>query len=304
MNLDVSSAARVAGRFKLQRIKATTGEVVQELEFKNLITDIGLNRMGAGVVNTHFFVSTNATAPTVLDTSMAGLVAATTTLQAETTASTSSTPYWTETTTTRRFAAGAAAGNLTKVGVGWAANSVNALWSSALILDGSGNPTTLTVLSDEFLDVTYTLRFYPPLADSTYTIVLNGTTHTITSRVASVTARGMSLGQAMGVAMGATAYAGPATLGAVTSSITGSTGSAALGTFTANAYVNNSLAATGSLAVGLNSGNVSGGITGLVFNNTSGPMQFSTQATVSPAIPKDNTKSMTLAARVTWSRYP
>ncbi len=43
---------------------------------------------------------------------------------------------------TFRFAAGAAAGNLSEVGVGW---TTTAVFSRALILDGSGNPTTITV---------------------------------------------------------------------------------------------------------------------------------------------------------------
>lgn len=300
----ISADYRLEGRFKLQRIKATTGEVVQTLEFKNLITDIGLNRMGSGGVSTYTYVSTNSTPPSVLDTTLAGFLVATSTDQSTVDSNTSSSPYWYETTKTRRFAAGVAAGNLTKVGIGWAANPANALWSSALIVDGLGNPTTLTVLSDEFLDVAYTLRYYPPTTDSTFTVVIQGVTYTLTSRAANITSRIANTAQTMSIVGSVYVYGGPCVLGAVTGSITGNTSSADAGTTVAAAYTSGSYQAKSVLTVSLTSGNVAGGITALQLTPNTGMLRCATQMVVSPAIPKDATKALSLTFAVSWSRYP
>ena len=295
---------QLAGRFKLQRIKADTGEVVQTLEFKNLITDIGLNKLGDGPVTTYTYVSSNSTPPSVLDTSLAGFVASTATQQSLVTNPNNSSPYWTEATIVRRFGAGVAAGNLTKVGLGWTANSVGSLWSSALIVDGLGKPTVLTVLPDEFLDVSYTLRYYPPTTDSTFSVTISGVSYTFTARAANISSRIINLNERMRINSYVQVYGGPAALGAVTSTITGSTASDSPGAMTALAYVNNSLQAKGTVTVGLNAGNVAGGITALYVGASSSFMSCATQMLVSPAIPKDGTKSLSLTFAVSWSRYP
>lgn len=306
--MHVSVDHRVAGRFKVERIKAGTGEVVQSLEFKNLITDLGLNALGTTPTSGFTYVSTNSTAPSVLDTTLPGFLAATSTVSATTGANTNVSPYWVEQSTTRRFAAGAAAGNLTKVGIGWTPNSVDGLWSSALIVDGSGNPTTITVLPDEFLDVTYTLRYYPPLTDSSYTVTINGTAHTISARVSSVTTRRVDIAQyfmkLQSSALSLYSGAGIA-LGPVTGVPTGAASSTSGGAVSLVAYVNNSLQRTGSVSLGLSSGNLAGGITGMRLSMpSSSALACDTQMVISPAIPKDDTKTLTLTFSVSWSRYP
>jgi hypothetical protein len=63
---------------------------------------------------------------------------------------------------TWQFSQGAAAGNLSEVGVGYGSGVKDGnLFSRALILDQNGNPTTITVLSDEFLIVEYRFSIYP-----------------------------------------------------------------------------------------------------------------------------------------------
>lgn len=302
--MNLTQNFQLAGRFKLQRIKADTGEVVQTLEFKNLITDIGLNRLGTTAVADYAYVSSNSTPPSVLDTSLAGFIASTATQQSSVSNPNNSNPYWTETTVVRRFAAGVAAGNLTKVGIGWTPNSVGGLWSSALIVDGLGNPTTLTVLSDEFLDVSYTLRYYPPTTDSTFSATISGVSYTFTARAANITYRTINLNERMRLTPSVQVYSGPTALGAVTASITGSTADTYLGALTGVAYVNNSLQAKGTVTAELNAGNLPGGITALYVGASSGFMACGTQMLVSPAIPKDGTKTLSLTFAVSWSRYP
>lgn len=57
----------------------------------------------------------------------------------------------------RSFARGAAAGNISELTTGYAANNTSAM-ARALVRDEMGNPTTITVLSDEVLTVTWEWR--------------------------------------------------------------------------------------------------------------------------------------------------
>lgn len=58
------------------------------------------------------------------------------------------------------------AGTYTEIGIGIASNS---LFSKSLIKDSNGNPISITLLSDEYLDVTYEVRFYINTSTSTIT---------------------------------------------------------------------------------------------------------------------------------------
>lgn len=61
-----------------------------------------------------------------------------------------------------QFNRGVAAGNLTEVSVGWTSDGLEN-WSRALFTDSLGNPTAITVRSDEFLRITYVLKRYVPI---------------------------------------------------------------------------------------------------------------------------------------------
>ena len=100
----------------------------------------------------------------------------------------STSPYYISHIVEYHFAIGAAAGNLSELGVGWASSGTT-LFSRALILDSGGTPTTITVLSDEYLYVTYEHRFYPSETDATGSIVFTGNiggTYTYTLRPAQI----------------------------------------------------------------------------------------------------------------------
>jgi hypothetical protein len=152
--------------------------------FPNLITNQGLdylvddNEVFTNILpaTTWAFVycsvGTGNTTPAFTDTSLANfLVHTTTRLSTVGDVVTSGSPYYKSWVTTFRFAEGDAAGNLAEVGVGWASNT---LFSRALILDGVGSPTTITILSDEVLDVEYEYRVYPKETDVTGTVVFTG----------------------------------------------------------------------------------------------------------------------------------
>lgn len=149
----------VGALFKLVACKAD-GSVARETEwFHNLVLDTGLARMSVGTWINCCCVGTGNSTPVATQTALDAFVASTTTQQAKSQAvQVTTAPYYYSATVTWRFAQGVAAGNISEVGLGWGNTT---LWNRALIKDSSGNPTTITVLSDEYLDVVSEVRVYP-----------------------------------------------------------------------------------------------------------------------------------------------
>lgn len=294
---------RAVGYFKLEairpdgRIRPLTGW------FPNLITDVGLNRMGTGSYLTACHVGTNNTAPSVSDTGLAGYLAGTTTVQANSIGAQSTAPYYGWRRRTYRFAAGVAAGNIAEVGIAnIAANPSSINFSRALVLDEFASPTTVTVLSDEVLDVTYELRLYPPTVDVTGTITITGSgTHDYTLRASAVTSSAQ-----WAQFLGGTVSLSPLTttnlivytgaIGAITSTPSGTSAGVNVAD---NAYSNNSLTRTGYGTYGLNSGNLVGGIKSVQYYTSLGSYQYE----LNPVIDKTDTKTLVLTNRISWGRY-
>lgn len=164
------------GFFRLEVRKARTNELLRELEFENLITDIGLNALGTGANVNGVAIGTGTTAPAFTDTSLASYVA-------WTGSGVSGYPQYGNNgvafgyrgfrISAFQFQPGQLNGNYSEVGMVMGSN-VNTLFSRALIVDGGGNPTTITILSDEYLSVFYTLRLYPPITDYVGTVDIAG----------------------------------------------------------------------------------------------------------------------------------
>jgi hypothetical protein len=214
--------------------------------------------------------------------------------------------YYNEFVTGNRFAAGTLNGTYTEVGVGWGNTT---LFSRALIVDGSGNPTSITVLSDEVLDVYYRLRKYPPLVDVTGTRVISSVSYDYTLRARSVTDTGGSAfwGRMVDTAVGATtrisavsAYLlATGNIGAITGTVSGTSSGAA--SAANQTYSNNSLTRGVIVTYGLTNGNVSGGARSATFVSN---LEAAFQCEFDPVIPKDNTKTLTLNWSVSWGRRP
>lgn len=84
-----------------------------------------------------------------------------------------------------RFNAGNCTGNISEVGCG----ASGSLISRALILDSGGNPTTITKLSDEVLDVTFELHIQQATGDTSGGFTLTGSkggSYTYTMRAADI----------------------------------------------------------------------------------------------------------------------
>lgn len=152
----------VGARFKFITSKAN-GDISKETSwFNNLVLDAGLDAMGGGgTANiSHVWVGTGNSTPTPTQTGLDNPLAGTNTVQGadQRGVQTSNLPYYYWMRRTFRFGLGVAAGNLSEVGLG---DYLKAMFNRALIKDNAGNQTTVTVLSDEFLDVVVELRVYP-----------------------------------------------------------------------------------------------------------------------------------------------
>ncbi len=294
----------LAGRYRLMATNAETGEERQLTGwFGNHILDGGLNRLGTGGVATHCYVGSGSTPPTDEDTALQTPVANTSSINgSDVTGTATSSPYYGYRRRKWRFAMGAAAGNLAEVGVGWSSG----LFSRALILDVLGDPTTITVLSNEFLDVEYELRAYAPASDVSSTVTIAGVSTDVVMRASRVTTEtnwsleAMSDGVAFGITAG-NSHSGfwNGAIGTVSQSPGGTEGDNGAAE-TTNAYVNNSYERTGYVLLGLDQYNLSGGLSAFQLLSKIGTFQFS----MDPPIDKDNTKTFKLDFKVSWARRP
>lgn len=289
------SHARLAGQFRLTVHRADGTPRLVTPWCDNLVTDTGLNRIGLGAFLTHCYVGTGSVPPpAATDNGLVSQVASTTQILAQSAGASNAAPYYGYASVTYKFAVGVATGNLAEVGVGWSGG----LFARALLVDGAGDPTVITVLPSESLGVTYLLRNYAPATDASFSAVIGGVTHACTARAALVTSGSTSNG--WGVTGGEvtageiTAYNGA--LGAVTGSPSGATatiiGSAA-------AYVSNSNERALSGNWTTTEGNLAGGITALLLR-TNGLGVY--QIALDPPIAKTDAASLLLACKVAWGR--
>ena len=162
----------------------------------NLITNTGMDFIGGAGTNPYSFVAacsvgSGATAPAFTDVALQARIATTQTVNATTWGFTTSAPFYTWFRREFQFSAGAAAGVLSEVGL--TGNAGTPAYTRALIKDSGGSPTTITVLSDELLIVTYERRVYAYTDDITATVTIKGVSTAITIRPSQIgTSSGMS----------------------------------------------------------------------------------------------------------------
>lgn len=163
--MEIKTQSSVHAKFKLVVRSVSNDKITKETGwFNNLVLDTGLARMSVGRWIDRCCVGTGNSNPVTTQVSLDGFLSATSTQIANSSsAQTTNSPYYSSVTTTWRFSAGSATGNISEVGLGW---SNTDLWNRSLIKDSSGEPTTITVLSDEYLDVVSEIRQYPSLSYS------------------------------------------------------------------------------------------------------------------------------------------
>ncbi len=269
-------------------------------DHKNKILNSGLNAIATTSVCWGCKVGSGNTPVEFTQTDLEATVATTTTIQAETANRLATPPYYMWGRRTFRFAQGVAAGNLTEVGT--YGSSSSSLFSRALIVDTEGNPTVLTILSDEWLDVTYELRIYQELTDTVLTTELKGVNHTVTIRPSSITSSTATnasrffdhfLEYNSGY-YSVTHYNG--TIGTIESSPSGSSDypTRSFGPYNPDTYEKQVI-----LSSSLNNCNFDGGIGASVIRTEKAYWQLG----YSPKIPKDGFSILVLNVTVSWGRH-
>lgn len=305
---------RMEGFFTVELIDAKTQRVKRRLDFKNLITNAALDAYATSAVTsllTYAGVGTGGTAPANTDTTLQAEIAPTTTNRtnnnggiAAADAYTAGPPDYWERTLTYLFVETQGNGNLTEIGL-FSATSGGTMWTRQLLKDGTGTPTVITKTASDQLRVTYKLRTYPPNADVTGNILISGTNYAYTLRAANVTS-GFTWQQ--GFLVGGPTYAKtqPATAwsGALAARTTQPTGTSSQGTVSTAAYVGGNYYMDSTYVWDTTVANFgAGGIPAITFYQAAsyGP---NFQCGFAPALPKDNTKKLTLIFRNSWGRYP
>jgi len=157
MNIEILN--KVGALFKLVVRKKADDSIVKETDFfHNLVLDAGLNRMSVGSWADRCCVGSGNSTPSVTQVALQSFIASTTTYNISDSGLVTTSPCYLWARRTWRFAVGVATGNISEVGLGWSNTN---LWNRALVKDINGNPTTITVLSDEYLDVVSEIRVYP-----------------------------------------------------------------------------------------------------------------------------------------------
>jgi len=301
-NVDVG----LSGHFTLTAVKKD-GTRRELANFPNLILNQGLDRLCVpSSYNVIFYAQVGsgstpvAAGQTQLAAWLAGITAP---LQADLT-QLNEPPYYSESRKTWRFPEGRAAGVIAEVGVGWAETG-QTLFSRALVLDAAGNPTTVTVLPDEALDVTYRLRVYPSLVDSLSTLNINGVAHTLTMRPSRAGQRDQFNQPYVGDPNAAVFYStatGVYTggIGPLTSAPSGSESSGNSTRITVP-YTPGTFRAEGRLRFPLTSGNLAGGLRSMEVRSLAGGLGRY-QIEFDPPIPKTDKQIFTVDLRFQLAR--
>jgi len=298
------STVTCSGRYKLIVRDAYGTEKRSTPWFDNIILDSGLNRLGTGAIISGAAIGTGTSTPlatqNTLDTQSLWITSVGT---GGGVSALGSSPYYNTRTVVYRSPLGSLNGNYTEVGVGWASG---AMFSRALILDGGGTPTTISVSSAEQLDIVYQLRVYPPLVDTGPTgVTISGVTYNVVGRARGVndttyywavqTGFTPSLGTGGGFSV---AFEASSNLGSITGSPTGN------GSFpqtsSTDSYSSGSYTKTGTMSFGLTECNLTGGIGCTSAFWGLGCFQYE----FDNPIPKNATKTLALNYSITWARRP
>lgn len=158
--------------------KGKTVDTMEDVaDFPNLILDVGLREMGTSDRYLDYCsIGTSSVTPNASQTKLIGLLRTTSTeATSEQTGANSDDPLnpyvWRR--VAKRFAPSGSNANISEVSFGSTLNGSTA-FNRALTKDSGGNPSTITLLGDEYLDVVYELRIYPPMQDITGTFTPTG----------------------------------------------------------------------------------------------------------------------------------
>jgi hypothetical protein len=299
--------ANAAGFFKLEVRKVNEDAPHTTIDwFPNLITNQGLDRLGVGATTSYCSVGSGNSTPVVGNTGLDLKVGSSASKDGTVSSGAISVaPYYGWRRHSYSFPVNTVIGNLSEVGIGWGGGTNNdSLFSRSLIKDENGNPITLSIVEDDLLTITYELRLYPILTDSTGTINTGLGTHTYTLRAANVTKSQWygDLGYYNVLGYSSTAFVYPTDIGDVFNIPSGSnSGYISSSETKATPYVAGSHYRDMELSFGITSGNNAAGIRSFVWLSNQGLGAFQVQ--FEPAIPKTNLQRFDITIRVGWGRY-
>lgn len=145
-------------------------------DFPNMVLDSGLELYAEGTfvesLSTYAHVGSSGAAVNAAQTVLLAPLGSSTS-SAETYEVVSVDPFTVEHTSKYRFREGVAQGNVAEIGFGDRSSVYDPLFSRALVLDEFGSPSAVTVLADEYLDVSYVLTFTTDIADVPFTMNLS-----------------------------------------------------------------------------------------------------------------------------------
>ena len=295
--IDINSNVKLGGKYKLV-ITKPDGSTTETGFMDNLVLNQGLDLYGEYGISCNLFYCQVGTGNTPVNASQTTL----TTYLANVGGGRNSyvnngSPTWSNSTTNLYiFAQGAVVGNIAEIGVSTAPTA--GLFSRALIVDDSGNPTTITLTSIDQLTVYYVITQVSTLTDVTGSVTLGGTSYPYTIRpynVASnilfpyyITPYSVSISD------------GTATLQPITA--TGPNGigcSGGVGTLTQGTYTPGTYSITWSHVMAPATALCGNGGIGAIYYNVFNPGYI--QVVFSAPIPKTNTQTLTLNWSVSWS---
>lgn len=171
--MNFNTECGIGAVLKLVVRKANTDEIVRETpEFHNLVLTTGLERMSRNTWIDRCCVGTGNSQPVASQVALDSFLASTTNRASGANDTggiqVTNAPFYWFGRRTWRFAVGTATGNISEVGLGWGDTN---LWNRALVKDTEGNPTTITVLADEYLDVISEVRVYPKETTGSFNLV-------------------------------------------------------------------------------------------------------------------------------------
>jgi len=307
--IHINTKVALSGEYRL--VIKRNGEEIDTGWFKNLILNQGLDQLGTNdeVLIGYARVGTGTTAPSVTDTTLEAQVAASTSGPDDITILNSGAPnYTTLSTFEYTFTQGDVTGNISEVGVGWATTGAT-LFSRALIVDGLGTPTTITLTSIDQLTIYYRLNASQPLTDTTSAVTISSVSYPYTIRTAyaaSFCGNGtFNYGYGFTRLNAVTLYGDDAALGAITGQLSGtsiaSSGGAGF-TFTYPAYTPGSYYRDSTFSVAVGTGNAAGGIGGIQLTWGQYSTSLRNQIVLPTPILKTNTQVLTITQRFTWAR--
>lgn len=293
----------IAGYYKLIIRDKDSHEPRQVIDwFPNLITDIGMDRLGTdGLGGQYCGLGSGTTAPSILDTGLQSPVGVKRSVTSSTYGAVTSVPYYGWKKLQWDFTPGQVTGNLSEITVSW--NNDNTSAFSRTLITENGSPITISVLANDYLTVIYEFRVYPVTTDSSATPTIGGIEHACVIRASEINNAAwtgqwaLSYGMTFSTSSTNTLKTFASDIGTIFTEPAGSSQSSTIRTL--DSYVPGSYSRTCTYPFTVNQGNHSGGIDSVKVETAYGAWQVS----FVPPIMKDINKTMNLRFTVTWARY-